>query len=343
MQQGTSQILPDFSVLLSQIGGGLEGKECLVRPIQGGANNRVFFVRVGEAEYLLKSYFFSGGDRRDRYAAELQFYKYAHGVAKAKRIARPCGWDVGRRQAAFEYVRDHRPEGFQVGAAEVESALCFFAEINGARQGAEGLGLASEACFAPEEHFAAVDRRLQRLGETGFLEAEDWEAKGFWESELMPAWERFRGEATGREEELLRLLNDGQRCLSPSDFGYHNASLRAGGEWVFFDFEYAGWDDPAKLVCDFFCQPEYPVPGEFLPFFAKRVGEILGLSKVGNFVQYCGLLCPVYRFKWCCILLNEFLSVDAARRNFSGKTPDVQRKKMQLEKAKKMLQFKNHI
>ena len=23
----------------------------------------------------------------------------------------------------------------------------------------------------------------------------------------------------------------------------------------FIDFEYAGWDDPSKLICDFFCQP----------------------------------------------------------------------------------------
>ena len=31
------------------------------------------------------------------------------------------------------------------------------------------------------------------------------------------------------------------------------------GELCFLDFEYAGWDDPAKMVADFFCQPAVPV------------------------------------------------------------------------------------
>ena len=44
------------------------------------------------------------------------------------------------------------------------------------------------------------------------------------------------------------------RCLSPSDFGFHNALLRGrpgvpgARDWVFLDFEYFGWDDPAKTV-----------------------------------------------------------------------------------------------
>src|SRR6185503_11886129 len=49
-----------------------------------------------------------------------------------------------------------------------------------------------------------------------------------------------------------------QPRLSPSDFGYHNAVLADDETVRFFDFEYAGWDDPAKLVCDFFNQVEVP-------------------------------------------------------------------------------------
>ena len=56
-----------------------------------------------------------------------------------------------------------------------------------------------------------------------------------------------------------RPLDQQDRCLSPSDFGFHNAL--AQGETVrFIDFEYAGWDDPAKTVCDFFHHPGVPVP-----------------------------------------------------------------------------------
>src|SRR5258708_29751946 len=41
-------------------------------------------------------------------------------------------------------------------------------------------------------------------------------------------------------------------------FGFHNALLRPSQELCFLDFEYAGHDDPAKMVGDFFSQPAIP-------------------------------------------------------------------------------------
>jgi glyoxylase-like metal-dependent hydrolase (beta-lactamase superfamily II) len=55
-----------------------------------------------------------------------------------------------------------------------------------------------------------------------------------------------------------------------------------------------------------------------------------------------GLLRDAYRVKWCCILLNNFLTVDANRRNFArGNTEE--HKKEQIEKAQKLLTSLNHI
>ena len=55
------------------------------------------------------------------------------------------------------------------------------------------------------------------------------------------------------------------RCLSPSDFGFHNALLEATGKLRFVDFEYAGWDDPAKTGVRL-----------FLPARRAGAGPILG-------------------------------------------------------------------
>jgi len=51
------------------------------------------------------------------------------------------------------------------------------------------------------------------------------------------------------------------------------------------------------------------------------------------------LLMPLYRVKWCCILLNEFLPAGAARRRFAGvdDSPEV-RQTRQLAKARAMLE-----
>jgi hypothetical protein len=49
-------------------------------------------------------------------------------------------------------------------------------------------------------------------------------------------------------------------------------------------------------------------------------------------------LLPVYRIKWCCILLNEFLEEGARRRRFAGDERTVQSlRREQLQKARAYL------
>ena len=111
-------------------------------------------------------------------------------------------------------------------------------------------------------------------------------------------------------------LPSAARCLSPSDFGFHNALAVAGDELVFFDFEYAGWDDPAKLLCDFFCQVEVPVNRQHLPALLTSVAA--AVPAAGDLQRRVELLLPVYGLKWCCIALNDFTPAEDARRRFSS-------------------------
>lgn len=128
-----------------------------------------------------------------------------------------------------------------------------------------------------------------------------------------------------------------ERCISPSDFGFHNALLTDDGRLRFIDFEYAGWDDPAKTVCDFFCQPALPVPLEYYGTFIDAV--VAGLQEPQKHCQRIDLLLPVYQIKWCCILLNNFLEVGSWRRHFAGETVDQEEQKVrQLQKARMALQ-----
>ena len=133
-----------------------------------------------------------------------------------------------------------------------------------------------------------------------------------------------------------RLLERSERCLSPSDFGFHNSLRLPDGTLRFFDFEYAGWDDPAKLVCDFFCAVALPVPPELLPQVVTQVTECVGRPDEAQ--ARIELLLPVYRLKWVAILLNEFMPVGLNRRRFAepGVDPEV-RKVGQLGKAQAML------
>jgi tyrosyl-tRNA synthetase len=53
--------------------------------------------------------------------------------------------------------------------------------------------------------------------------------------------------------------SDERNLLTPEQLEHHLACIKPQLA-RFLDFEYAGWDGPAKLVCDFFCQPALPAP-----------------------------------------------------------------------------------
>ncbi|HCY84918.1 MAG TPA: aminoglycoside phosphotransferase family protein, partial [Desulfobacteraceae bacterium] len=142
----------------------------------------------------------------------------------------------------------------------------------------------------------------------------------------IPAWEKYQNVFFTQTKDWPNERN--LRVLSPSDFGFHNA-IRTEKGLSFFDFEYAGWDGPIKLVCDFLCQPEIPIPVDCMADIAGRVGDLSGMG--GDILDNVRDLMPIYRIKWVCIQLNEFLPGDRDRRAFALSGKD--RRGAQLKKA----------
>src|SRR5436190_18977344 len=134
-----------------------------------------------------------------------------------------------------------------------------------------------------------------------------------------------------------RPLRSAERRVSPSDFGFHNALVRPRGGLCFIDFEYAGWDDPAKMVCDFFHQPAVRVPTGFLAPVVQAALE--GLPEPERHRERIRLLMPVYALKWCCIVLNEFLATGRRRRSFARESGGTEARKVrQLALSKSLLE-----
>jgi hypothetical protein len=302
-----------------------------------GGNNRIFRATCDDGSaWVVKVYFRSRDDGRDRFDSERRFYRFAHRVA-AGWVPRNLGWDVDASIGLFEQIDGRRPQPGDIGEPEIASALAFFQDLNSARKSAEAadLPLGAEACFSVEQHLEAVDRRLEYLQAAPVTSPLELEAKRFVVAELLPAWRRTRalaaGEASGRKGV------EPDRCVSPSDFGFHNCLRRNDGSLVFFDFEYAGWDDAAKMVCDFFCQPAVPVPPGFFDRFSRDAAEALEADDPNQFIARCRSLLPVYRIKWCGIMLNEFMPGGRERRSFAQGNAAAARQERQLAAARSAL------
>lgn len=300
--------------------------------LTGGKNNRVFAVTLaGGSQVVLKSYHHDPRDTRDRLGAEWAFLSHVWSLG-VRNVPQPLASSPSDHAGLYGMVPGARPD--PVTPDLIAQAADFAVSINcGAMP---GLAPGSEACFSIAEHVATVSRRVARLAQLDADAPHLGAANRFVAERLTPQWQRV--------SELIASSSD--RCsvdpaariarpiVSPSDFGFHNCLVESGTA-RFIDFEYAGMDDPAKLVCDFFCQPEVPVPLDQFDAFVTRLAAGLGLQEDDTW--RCRLLLDAYRIKWTCIILNEFLPLGASRRAFADASDRALRAERQLQRAERQI------
>jgi len=329
----------DVANLLTDVG---LPRDFHLRSLPGGGNNRVYRLDCAGSPLLLKVYFHHPDDSRDRLAAEFSFSRFAWDQG-LRCLPQPLARDDRHHLGLYEFVEGRILDAAEVDSDVVEQAAVFFVELNRHKRtlAAKMLLNGSEACFTLAEHLACVERRIDQLAKVEGTAPLDRKAAAWIRGSLHPTWQRIQ-DLVLHQAAICGLAVDvpiceADRCLSPSDFGFHNAILAEDDRLRFVDFEYAGWDDPAKTVCDFLCQPNRPVPEECAARFMEAV--VTGLSDVAMHQQRISLLLNVYRLKWCCIMMNEFLPVASQRRSFARDAAGMEeRKRLQLEKAERALE-----
>jgi len=175
---------------------------------------------------------------------------------------------------------------------------------------AEKIALASDACLSFQDIASQAEQRMERfLAHDGLSES----CRGFLEKEFRPALteivehERAFIESTGLD--FTSVLERDEQTLSPSDFGFHNAIRTPTGDIVFLDFEYFGWDDPAKLICDFVLHPGMRLSDELRDRFVTQADSIYSGNE--RLMERMHHALPLYALRWCMIVLNVFLRNDA--------------------------------
>jgi hypothetical protein len=321
-----------------------------VERIGGGRNSRIYKVTAeGAAAFALKMYFRHAADTRDRLATEFNSFSFLwqHGF---REIPQPILADPARGWAVYEFIEGEKIPPGRAGEADVKAVADLLGRLRelSRKPDSRQLAAASEAFFAVDQVVANVCERRERL--MAVADAAPSQGRGapcsalreFLDAELTPlleqvtAWSRERLASAGESAE--RELPWEQRTLSPSDCGFHNALRRRDGSLIFLDFEYFGWDDPAKMISDFLLHPAMELSAELKKQFASAV-----LRRFADFPALAGRLegvYPLFGLKWCLILLNEFLSDSLQRRQFAAvaAADRAALQMQQLEKARRMLQ-----
>ena len=273
--------------------------------LPGGRNNKVWRVDVAGGPFLLKQYHWSSDDPRDRLGQEWAFLEYLRAV-RCTRAPRPLARDPATHCALLEFIPGAPPSPAEIGPTDIDAAVDFFRAMNTSREQAAALPPVSEACFSLAEHVATTNARVDRLAAIEPQTDIHAEVIRFVAGVLRPRWRdlaaRIRRDAGAVFSQVLPCA---ERCLSPSDFGFHNSLRQADGSLRFLDFEYAGWDDPAKTLADFRNQPDLLLPAPLADRFLSRSLEFLPAPVA--LVRRLQFLDPLYQLKWACICLNPFL------------------------------------
>jgi hypothetical protein len=316
-------------------------------PLRGGRNSRVFLAEcVGETQMVVKAYPSCQDDPRERLKTEWDAFVFLkrQGVSW---VPAPLYCDTTRQMAIYESIQGEPPLSAKLHSSDIQQAVnalgTLFELGQGLPETRERFAPASEACFSIESVFESLDSRFAIL--TTCAEGSP-QLHTFLQGELLPFQHELRAwcEATAHKTgvRLAERLPREARTLSPSDFGFHNALRRSKGELVFLDFEYFGWDDPAKTVVDFLLHPAMQLTLEQQQeFLAQCIAAFRGVENLYNRIK---LVFPLFGVKWCCILLNEFTRCHLQRRVFSGSASSEanlldQKKITQLSKARAMLGY----
>ena len=335
-------ILPPRFVanFLQRIGEHFAASELIPR----GCNNQVYHIYSTRREYFLKAYFRHPYDSRDRLRAEYSFLVFCkrHGITT---VPLPVAYDAAAGMALYSWIDGQPLRRGEIHAEDLCRAAEFFSVLARMSRlsGSCDLPLAADACICPQDHLDLVQRRLDTLRACLF----QWKqtpivrsAQHFMKTCLAPAFskEKTRIIKMLGVNSLHRPLPAVEWIASPSDFGFHNA-LRVRDGLCFVDFEYAGWDDPIKTLCDFVCQPEIPVPESSMKLLVRAMHNNDVVAR--QLLHSAHVFLPLHRLKWCCIMLNEFKMMDAERRSFAcGKSIGEERTAAQLAKAQQY--FEEH-
>ena len=302
------------------------------RLIKRGGNNVILQLEFQDGkQVVVKQYFENAADPRPRLDCEWMFLSMLHDQVPGSSPQPLLRLSNG---LVMDYVQGAPPKH-----ADFFPIMVKLDEI-GQRIDRTAIGIAAHARFKLSDFREHADRRFKDLTLACASKACPAEAAHFLKEQFLPVYHSaiFRFESFCNQVALQAdgYLPQPLHYPSPSDFGLHNCLEDKGGRLLFLDFEYAGWDDPVKLLCDFLRHV-----GNNLPVETR-------LHAIRRFISYrkqdptlenrFRAVCDLVGLEWILIVLNVLISTELERKQFASHgTAGKELVLARLEKAQELL------
>lgn len=306
--------------------------------VKGRGNSKVYQLLNHDKKYILKIYPDRQLDTRPRLETESLaceiLTKYNYPVPKCVVTDSALGWGI------YEWIDGEVVSN--VNQLFLEQAFQFIHRLYYdsrlyINEFSKLFSPASEACFSGLEVIEQIEVRREKL-----MTSTTESLYSFLTEQFDPCYKILSTKAKANYS-FDKVLPQHLQILSPSDFGSHNAIKYSDRQIIFFDFEYFGWDDPVKLVSDFYWHPSMNLSNSHKQSW---IDFTINLFVEDTFFQNrLNSYLPLYGLRWCLILLNEFIPERLYHRlyaqNLLLKCQSIEEiahiQDIQLSKAKKIL------
>ena len=289
-----------------------------------GKNNRICRIDgPNNSSYAVKSYGLENNSHLARLENEFRTlnFLYSSGLSN---VPEPVLSEKKYNCSIYKWI-EGKPIS-KIGLKEINQAVKFISKLNDLKnyKEAKKFELAKEACLSGDAIVNQIMRRYYALMDQAAFHSELSE---FLRNKIGPILPIFINKA--KENYLLenmsfsKNLEKKYQTLSPSDFGFHNSLRKQNGEIHFVDFEYFGWDDPVKLVCDFILHPgmkSIKSDKSVMNYFAGKMEKIFVEDL--HYKSRVDFLVPLYALRWILIILNEYIPQKWEKRKFAGEIRD---------------------
>ena len=305
-----------------------------INKISQGRNSAVFKLGL-DNDTFLKFKIYPVDDNHDRINSEFYSTKILSDFGFDS-IPKPLKYDKELGIAAYQWlegdiINEHNLDDITKCSNFINDLFKIKSEKSFSK-----IGLASAACISGK---SIEDQLIQRLG--FFKNINNNDLHTFLSDEFVPLMTYFLENAKNNwnfDYNFDENLPLEKLTLSPSDFGFHNIIKKRDKSLCFIDFEYFGFDDPVKLISDF-----YYHPGMNLNLDSKNhwLNETKKIFDEDVFLR-SNLCRPLYGLIWCLIILNDFRPDILQRRMLASATPDFNQNNIlnnQLNKAKSLIDF----
>ena len=272
--------------------------------ITSGRNSSVYRLESNDKIYICKHYpsrFEQDNSRLMNEFSTLEFLN-KHGIIH---IPKPLFYNKLYNFAAYTFL-----EGYPINEVNKDvlaASVDFYKKLSKFSYSnyKEDVVNAAEACFSPTEHFNLIKQRITNLLSTSQSTILHTVALRWVRDELLARYNDIRERAYTDlgSSYLNRQLRDKYKIISQSDVGIHNM-IKSNDDYLFYDFEYAGWDDPSKFLVDWILQPEQLLNLELSNQLILTIESYLDDQYL---IKKMPLMLNLYRIKWCTIILNPYL------------------------------------